>query len=223
VAFVTSRSVESSTPHPRWQRNRLAAGLLISLSALSVQATRSCSSTCRCSTSSCPSRASTCARSRTTSTPRSSWAPCRMYRTQQSGSSIRECQLCLLHCSTCNAVPHEQLSCLVSSHHMFDIAGVQMPCSYGCLPYSALSDHHDACRYLNIRMLRNPTLYGVPLGQIDADPLLKVCARLNNALLHPGKNSRHRHCALSADFGSVMSACWRQYLSVLCFRRRRTT
>lgn len=23
-------------------------------------------------------------------------------------------------------------------------------------------------------MLRNPTLYGVPLGQIDADPLLKV-------------------------------------------------
>jgi pre-mRNA-splicing helicase BRR2 len=27
--------------------------------------------------------------------------------------------------------------------------------------------------YLNIRMLRNPTLYGVPLGQIDADPLLK--------------------------------------------------
>lgn len=29
-------------------------------------------------------------------------------------------------------------------------------------------------RYLNIRMLRNPMLYGVPLGQIDADPLLKV-------------------------------------------------
>ena len=33
------------------------------------------------------------------------------------------------------------------------------------------------CRYLNIRMLRNPTLYGVPLGQIDADPLLKVRAQ----------------------------------------------
>jgi len=26
-------------------------------------------------------------------------------------------------------------------------------------------------------MLRNPTLYGVPLGQIDADPLLKVRAQ----------------------------------------------
>ena len=28
--------------------------------------------------------------------------------------------------------------------------------------------------YLNVRMLRNPTLYGVPLGQIDTDRELKV-------------------------------------------------
>lgn len=28
--------------------------------------------------------------------------------------------------------------------------------------------------YLNVRMLRNPTLYGVPLGQIDSDRDLKA-------------------------------------------------
>ena len=143
----------------------------MSASLFTVQATRSCSSTCRCSTSSCPLRASTCARYLTTSTPRLSWAPCKTCRTQQSGSSTREYQLCRWLFRVCTASSHKQLSCLMLTPCMLDTTVLQT----SQLPCSALSECWGTCRYLNIRMLRNPTLYGVPLGQIDADPLLKVC------------------------------------------------
>ena len=76
---------------------------------------------------------------------------------------------------------HRASSRAALPHHprmVAHIAHMPLPCSATYLPQCSVhSDCPGVCRYLNIRMLRNPTLYGVPLGQIDADPLLKVCPR----------------------------------------------
>ena len=33
---------------------------------------------------------------------------------------------------------------------------------------------YAACRYMYVRMLCNPQLYGVPLDAVDSDPLMQV-------------------------------------------------
>lgn len=53
--------------------------------------------------------------------------------------------------------------------------------------------------YLNVRMLRNPTLYGVPLGQIDSDRDLKASVAPSLFILPPIKGFAVTSLCLQRD------------------------